>query len=135
VVLTASLIIVPMIYRFIFLILFCQTLVGTYFLKKKSRFNSFFIGQQLIIYNANAINPIVSISLLKDIPECNISTNGKWMNYICPVNSSIDDLDIDDVNSTILESIETLWVRSFTNTKGPLIRLPSNVCRFTKLKV
>jgi hypothetical protein len=105
------------------------------FFKEKSRFNSFFIGQQLIIYNANAINPIVSISPLKDIPKCNISTNGKWMNYICPVNSSIDDLDIDDVNSTILESIETLWVRSFTNAKGPLTRLPSNVCRFTILKV
>jgi len=57
------------------------------------------------------------------------------MNYSCPVDLVINDLDIDDMNSTILKSIETLWVSSVLNTKGPLTTFPSSVCRFTNLKV
>ncbi len=105
------------------------------FLKKKSRSNSFLLGQKTITHNNNAVNTVRSISYSEHTPKCSINTNGNWMNYACPVDLVINDLDIDDMNSTILKSIETLRVSSVLNTKGPLTTFPSNVCRFTNLKV
>lgn len=131
-----NIIFLTMISRITLLILFCQTLIGTYFVfEEKFRVNSFLLGQKTITNNNNSVNSIVSISHSKHTPKCYKNTYEKWMNYVCPVDSFINDLDIDDMSSAILQSIETLWVTSVPNAKGPLTTFPSNVCRFTNLKV
>jgi len=125
-----------MICRITLLVLFCRTLIGTYFVfEEKFRINPSLLGQKIITKNNNAVNTVGSISHSEHTPECSINSRENWMNYACPIGLVINDLDIDDMNSTILKSIEALSVTSVLNTKGPLTKFPSSVCQFTNLKV
>jgi hypothetical protein len=65
--------------------------------------------------------------------------NMSGMDIGCSSGSTLTHLKIDDLNSTYLESIELLVVSTInvsrSNMIGPLTIIPSNICRFTKLKV
>jgi hypothetical protein len=57
------------------------------------------------------------------------------LEYYCPGTPPLDNLEIDDLNSTVLESISHLYVFGMDGSRGPLTNIPSNICRFTNLTV
>jgi hypothetical protein len=67
--------------------------------------------------------------------ECHRKYNSTWMEFICPDKLLFNDIPIDDINSTILKSIESLHITGKYDIRGPLTRIPSNICRFIKLQV
>jgi hypothetical protein len=67
--------------------------------------------------------------------QCNRNYGETLMEFICPHGSSLVHLDIDDMNSTTLESIRYLSINSGDDSRGPLTTIPSNICRFTNLTV
>ena len=67
--------------------------------------------------------------------QCQRKYNRTSMEFICPNKISSDQLEMNDLNSTILESITFLRVIPEHGMKGPLTTIPSNICRLTKLQV
>jgi hypothetical protein len=67
--------------------------------------------------------------------QCSRKYNFTWIEFLCPNELLLDDIEIDDLDPVILESIELLIIKGKDDTKGPLTTIPSNICCFTKLKV
>lgn len=67
--------------------------------------------------------------------QCQRKYNRTSIEFICSNKISMNQLDIDDLNSTVLESITSLRVTPEHGMKGPLRTIPSNICRLTKLQV
>ncbi len=80
------------------------------------------------------MNDVISVD--KEI-VCDRTYNLTWMEFICSDDNSFNDadIDIDDLNSTILESIQSLSIKGEDGNRGPMSTIPLKICRFSKLKV
>lgn len=66
------------------------------------------------------------------IPKFNLTS----IEFICPPELSFEEIPFINFTDPIrLEFIESLTIRGTSITRGPLIKIPSDICRLTKLKV
>jgi hypothetical protein len=87
------------------------------------------------MYNNNSAIAMTDVTKLDKKLQCSRRYTSILMEFLCPNEILLDHIEIDDLNSTILESIESLTIKGNHGTSGPLITIPSNICRFIKLKV
>jgi hypothetical protein len=66
------------------------------------------------------------------MPSCWRNITKGTLIFSCPVDLIIEEFDIDDLED--LNTIEKLQVVG-TNDRGPLIRIPKNICQLKQLKV
>lgn len=91
---------------------------------------SFQIYQGLTIYKSE--NDVV---ITDKKFSCIRKHNLTWMEFICPNEFLFNKISIDELSPTVLESIESLTIKGTYYSRGPLKTIPSDICRFIKLKV
>ena len=67
--------------------------------------------------------------------QCERKVNLTSIEFFCSNKFTSNEIEIDDLNSTILESITFLRVTAEMGRKGPLKTIPSNICCLRKLQV
>lgn len=117
--------------QLVLLIIFGQILQGkTSRIKRK--FNSL-VGQGRITDDQDRF--VRDVASSQEIVECERKFNRTAMEFFCPNKFTSDKIEIDDLDSTVLESIIFLRVAAESAKRGPLKTIPTNICRLRKLQV
>ena len=98
-------------------------------------FNLILSGQTSAIASSSYTTTDASTTTMHNMPICDRYIIMDHILFECPTTIPIADFEVDDLNSTILQSIHHLSVFGMNRTRGPLRTIPSNICRFTNLTV